>query len=533
MDPSHHELDASEAAGSVAEAFFRNASAPRVDTDAVILNIIQNKHPGVPVTTVPEGNCNLKAYAAAGYASIETAEPQHQSGSNVYPDTLKWTLYIPPQKRLDGGNGIVADEVFFESYIYKWQNMAFLVYFVDGRDGAFLGSQIRNQYILGNKAAVRTLVATAGRYQSILHDEIWVFNQGFWRKDPLLYRSIMKSHWEDVILDQEMKDDLIETAQRFFDSRDQYDRLRVPWKRGIIFHGPPGNGKTISIKATMHMLYNRTPPIPTLYVQTLVSFVPPEFSIETIFTKARQEAPCYLVFEDLDSLVTDQTRSFFLNAVDGLSENEGILMVGSTNHLERLDPGIAKRPSRFDRKYLFPNPNFDQRVKYCQYWQRKLKDNKGIEFPNEICEAAAKITDQFSFAYIQEAFVSALLTIARENKDDNMNGNGNGNDYGGQHEERVKEKETMTEDEVNEMDQVDEGQELQNEWDVLDITDECSARSTGMSKDKDKDKEMEMEKDKDLDDYILWRKLKYQVELLRKELSKGRGVSLDGNICVS
>ena len=35
------------------------------------------------------------------------------------------------------------------------------------------------------------------------------------------------------------------------------------------FHGPPGNGKTISIKATMHSLYDRSPPVPTLYVKTL------------------------------------------------------------------------------------------------------------------------------------------------------------------------------------------------------------------------------------------------------------------------
>lgn len=60
-----------------------------------------------------------------------------------------------------------------------------------------------------------------------------------------------------------------------------------------------------------------------------------------IFNKARQFAPCYLVFEDLDSIVSDQVRSYFLNEVDGLKSNDGIFMIGSTNHLDRLDPGIA------------------------------------------------------------------------------------------------------------------------------------------------------------------------------------------------
>lgn len=48
-----------------------------------------------------------------------------------------------------------------------------------------------------------------------------------------------------------------------------------------------------------------------------------------------------MIFEDLDSLVTDQVRSYFLNEIDGLKSNDGIFIVGSTNHLDRLDPGIA------------------------------------------------------------------------------------------------------------------------------------------------------------------------------------------------
>ena len=173
-----------------------------------------------------------------------------------------------------------------------------------------------------------------------------------------------------------------------------------------------GNGKTISIKATMHALYERKAPIPTLYVRSLSSFGGPEYSINSIFSLARRTAPCYLVFEDLDSIVQDNVRSYFLNEVDGIKRNDGILMLGSTNHLDRLDPGISKRPSRFDRKYLFPNPDEPQRVLYAQYWQKKLEGNKDVYFPDALCGAIARITDGFSFAYIQEAMVASLLAIA-------------------------------------------------------------------------------------------------------------------------
>lgn len=104
----------------------------------------------------------------------------------------------------------------------------------------------------------------------------------------------------------------------------------------------------------MHALYERKDAVPTLYVKSLSSFAGPEYSIDQIFTLARRTAPCYLVFEDLDSVVSDEVRSYFLNAVDGIAKNDGVFMVGSTNHLDRLDPGIAKRPSRFDRKQVPP-----------------------------------------------------------------------------------------------------------------------------------------------------------------------------------
>lgn len=94
----------------------------------------------------------------------------------------------------------------------------------------------------------------------------------------------------------------------------------------------------------MHMLSEMSPSIPTLYVRSLQSFMGPEYGIKSIFGKAREFAPCYLVLEDLDTIISDDVRSYFLNEVDGLEANDGIFMVGSTNHLDRLDPGISVRP---------------------------------------------------------------------------------------------------------------------------------------------------------------------------------------------
>ena len=81
--------------------------------------------------------------------------------------------------------------------------------------------------------------------------------------------------------------------------------------------------------------------------------------------------------------------------------------------VDLLDPGLSKRPSRFDRKYLFPLPSLPQRVQYSEYWRHKLaKTEAGIDFPKKLSQAIAGITDGFSFAYLKEAFVASLLKLA-------------------------------------------------------------------------------------------------------------------------
>jgi transitional endoplasmic reticulum ATPase len=171
----------------------------------------------------------------------------------------------------------------------------------------------------------------------------------------------------------------------------------------------------------MSSLYARSDNIPSLYVKSLEDKCNgPQYSIRQIFHQARQSAPCLLIFEDLDSLVGDDVRSYFLNEVDGLENNDGILMIGSTNHLDKLDPAISKRPSRFDRKYHFKLPGEKERILYAQYWRNKLLKNQTVDFPEELCSIIGKLTEGFSFAYLKELFVMGLLSLVRGVKHDDF-----------------------------------------------------------------------------------------------------------------
>lgn len=187
------------------------------------------------------------------------------------------------------------------------------------------------------------------------------------------------------------------------------------FQRGIIFHGPPGNGKTLAIQSLMRGLYDSpSGAVPTLYVKSFASGSSAQSSIRQIFVKARLTAPCLLVFEDIDSMITDKLRSYFLNEVDGLESNDGIFMLGTTNHLELLDPALAQRPSRFDRKIFFDCPSHAERAMYARFWAGNIPGTNSYNFSDALCEAIADVTDGFSFAYLKELFLATLLGIARE-----------------------------------------------------------------------------------------------------------------------
>lgn len=279
---------------------------------------------------------------------------------------------------------------------------------------------------MSRNSVIDNLIATIGRWQKLDVKYLYVYDGvGYWAKSRQLYKEIQKASWDDVILNESMKNTLTELVHKFFDSEETYKGMGGPWKRGVIFHGPAGNGKTISIKALMNSLFKKKGlDIPSLYVKS----APRTYDIRAIFERARNMAPCLLVFEDIDTIITPGSKSYFFNEVDGLENNDGLFMVASTNHLDQLDPGLSNRPSRFDRKYLFPLPSEDDRVLYCDFWREKLKSQPSIKFPKKICFAIAGITQDFSFAYLKEAFVATLLTIADHRSEDNSS---SGDDDGG------------------------------------------------------------------------------------------------------
>ena len=229
--------------------------------------------------------------------------------------------------------------------------------------------------------------------------EILVYQDGYFQKDQQLYDSIKSATFDNLILPEKLKQQIQNDFQRFFDSREIYERYGIPWKRGAIFIGPPGNGKTHTLKALINQLGKTC-----IYVR---DFQDDEESMAEVFKRARMVAPCLVVLEDLDSMIKGETRSFFLNELDGFRSNTGVVVLATTNHPEKLDAAILDRPSRFDRKYYFTLPADYERLSYIRKW------NEGLQPEMRITEAVVfevvQRTAGFSFAYLKELVVASMM----------------------------------------------------------------------------------------------------------------------------
>ncbi|KAF2665045.1 proteasome-activating nucleotidase [Microthyrium microscopicum] len=386
--------------------------------------LLRHHYPNHFIVNIEAKHVELLDFAAAGYATTTL-----DTSTGIYDVERKHEL----PHALTGVAGGFTEEIHFGRYTYTHAGHDFTYYRMRTED--FYERPHALDYILYPRSAsisptaqnspeIDALLVAVATYENQPHEEIFVWESNWFSRSKSMYASLANARWDDVILAPALKDSLHADVTTFFDdaTRALYAQFRLPYKRGLILHGPPGNGKTASIASLVAELSRRDPPVPTLYVKTLKNNCDgDQESMKRLFAHARKIAPCCVVLEDLDSLVHGEVRSFFLNEMDGLDANEGVLLLGSTNHLEKLDVAIRSRPSRFDRKYKFSNPEWVERMAYAKFWRRKLEGAPGVvDFPDTLCALVADLTDGFSFAYMKELFVTSLLSLSRGTKPEEL-----------------------------------------------------------------------------------------------------------------
>jgi ATPase family associated with various cellular activities (AAA) len=206
--------------------------------------------------------------------------------------------------------------------------------------------------------------------------------------------------WEAVLLDATTRRMVRRDFELFFQREDWFRQHNLPYRRGYLLWGPPGNGKSATIRVMAAHPHIRP------YALDLSDSEEKNGNVLHLFEKAAENTPALVILEDLDRAfptegkrTRERTVSFqtLLNCLDGVGSQDGVLVVATANDPTCLDPAILKRPGRFDRVVQFRNPDADLRR---QYYSRLSPALAGEQF-----ESAIEETDGFSFAQLRETYI--------------------------------------------------------------------------------------------------------------------------------
>lgn len=172
-------------------------------------------------------------------------------------------------------------------------------------------------------------------------------------------RFMAKRPLDSVILDSNIKSDLVDDIQKFFDREDWYNNLGIPHRRGYLFKGSPGTGKSSLAKAIASHF-----DMP-LYSLGLSSKDLDDTKLMALFSSI--SSPSVVLVEDIDAAFVGRssengnhvTFSGLLNAVDGVTSADGRILILTTNHPEKLDEALI-RSGRVDKILEFENVTKNQ-----------------------------------------------------------------------------------------------------------------------------------------------------------------------------
>jgi len=184
---------------------------------------------------------------------------------------------------------------------------------------------------------------------------IYILDYGNWYR----IHEVVPRSMESVILPVGVSEALLADLQTFFNSESWYSERGIPWRRGLLFEGIPGTGKTSIVTALAGELGL------DLYICSITGTgMNDERLVSSLLNVNPHSA---ILLEDIDGLVNGRdlkaengvTFSGLLNALDGVASKPGIVTFMTTNHAENLDPALI-RSGRVDHRQDFTHATVEQ-----------------------------------------------------------------------------------------------------------------------------------------------------------------------------
>jgi hypothetical protein len=267
--------------------------------------------------------------------------------------------------------------------------------------------------------AVRERIEHLMRERDVFRGQILMFGVSEYRGNELVtFQPRPSLTADDVILPAGV---LQSIEQHVVLASSRASRLRAAGqhvKRGLLLHGPPGTGKTHTVRYLMSRLTGCTVIIMSGVVLRLAHLVTQATAL------ARRLQPSVVVVEDVDLIAQDRSMSYdgnpllfqLLNEMDGVGADVDVTFVLTTNRVETLERALTDRPGRIDLAVEIPRPDADGRLRLLHLYTRDVPVD--LPDPEPLIAATEGVTASFIREWARRAVLIALDRAAEVHLDE-------------------------------------------------------------------------------------------------------------------
>jgi len=191
-------------------------------------------------------------------------------------------------------------------------------------------------------------------------------------------------------------DYVLNQIEEFWGREEFFKELGLVYKRGIIFYGPAGCGKTSIIRMLSNEIIKRG--------GIVLSITDIDNDQDTLLKLREIESnrPVMCIFEDIEKLTENkETESNVLSFLDGEKQIGNVINVATTNKPDLLEDRLLKRPGRFDLVIGLDPPVLEARRMYLQ---RLFKDHVNETSVDQMAAG----TEGLGMAHLRELAVAML-----------------------------------------------------------------------------------------------------------------------------